>query len=88
MENPGVNPNRGKVAAQIVEVCRNKVDELSSVSFGNILFQVRYGSVYRIQITSESLINDKSPREILEGKTKEELVELLVGKHKKEEPKK
>jgi len=79
------NKDRGKIPAQIVDICRNRLDELSLVQFGTVAFDIRFGNVYRLRTQNDILVDkDKLPRDVLEGKTKEELVDLIIGKRKEE----
>jgi len=68
----------GKVSSQIIEIARTKLSTFDGVYFGEITYMVRFGSVFKVNIVTQELVELKTPREVLERKTKEELVELLV----------
>ena len=74
--------NKGKVGAQVIEIARSKLSDFNSVFFGHITFELRFGNIYRVIVHSEQLVGDKEkkPREILKDKSKEELVDMVLGK--------
>lgn len=72
---------RGRLSSQIIEIARDKIEDFDRLYFGKVVFSIRYGSVYRISIESDLLVNEKQlPKDVLQGKTKEELIDLILGK--------
>lgn len=51
--------DRGKIAAQIIEAARAKLDQLDLVGYGTVAFCIRNGKVYRMEVNSSIILGEE-----------------------------
>ena len=54
--------DRGKIAAQLIEAARANLDDLDRLRFGECVFYVKQGNVYRMEIRISGLLKEKGEK--------------------------